>query len=76
MTKIAPSIASADQSDLKWALEAADQAGADLIHFDIEDGVFLPNITFGPKTVRQLRRFSKNRFDVHLQVKEPERYFD
>jgi ribulose-phosphate 3-epimerase len=76
MTKIAPSIASADQSDLKWAVEAADQAGADLIHFDIEDGVFLPNLTFGPKTVRQLRRFSKKPFDVHLQVQEPERYFD
>ena len=76
MIKIAPSIASADQSDLKSALEAADQAGADLIHFDIEDGVFLPNLTFGPKTVRQLRRFSEKRFDVHLQVQEPERYFD
>ena len=76
MIKIAPSIASADQSDLKSALVAADQAGADLIHFDIEDGVFLPNLTFGPKTVRQLRRFSEKRFDVHLQVQEPERYFD
>lgn len=76
MVRIAPSIASADQSNLKWAVEAADQAGADLIHFDIEDGVFLPNLTFGPKTVRQLRRFSDRRFDVHLQVQEPERYFE
>ena len=75
MIKIAPSIASADQSNLKWAVEAADRAGADLLHFDIEDGVFIPNLTFGTRTVRQLRRFSDKPFDVHLQVQEPERYF-
>ncbi len=46
------------------------------MHLDIEDGVFIPNLTFGTKTVRQLRRFSKKPFDVHLQVQEPERYFD
>lgn len=76
MIKIAPSIASADQSNLQWAVETADQAGADLIHFDIEDGVFIPNLTFGAKTVRQLRPFSDNPFDVHLQVQDPERYFE
>jgi ribulose-phosphate 3-epimerase len=76
MMRIAPSIASADQSNLAWAVQAADQAGADLIHFDIEDGVFIPNLTFGTKTVRQLRSFSDKPFDVHLQVQEPESYFD
>jgi ribulose-phosphate 3-epimerase len=75
MIRIAPSIASADQSNLAWAVQTADQAGADLIHFDIEDGVFIPNLTFGTKTVRQLRRFSEKPFDVHLQVEDPERYF-
>lgn len=76
MVKIAPSIASANQSNLARAVKAADQAGADLIHLDIEDGVFIPNLTFGSKTVRQLRPFSDTPFDVHLQVQDPERYFE
>jgi ribulose-phosphate 3-epimerase len=74
--KIAPSIASADQSRLAWAVEQANSGGADLLHFDIEDGVFIPNITFGPKTIEQLRPKSELPFDVHLEVHRPEDYLE
>ena len=76
MIQIAPSIASADQSRLGWAVESADKGGADLIHLDIEDGVFIPNLTFGPKTIAQLRGCSGLPFDVHLQVQNPETYLE
>lgn len=74
--KIAPSIASADQSRLGWAVEQAEKGGADLLHFDIEDGVFIPNLTFGPKTIKDLRPSSKLPFDVHLEVQRPEDYLE
>ena len=74
--KIAPSIASADQSRLGWAVEQANKGGADLIHFDIEDGVFIPNLTFGPKTIEHLRSKSDLPFDVHLEVEQPEEYLE
>jgi ribulose-phosphate 3-epimerase len=72
--KFAPSIASADQSRLGWAVETATRAGADLIHLDLEDGVFIPNITFGPATVRALRPYSTLPFDVHVELADPEPY--
>ncbi|MEE9513976.1 MAG: ribulose-phosphate 3-epimerase [Anaerolineales bacterium] len=75
MIKIAPSIASADQSRLGWAVQTAERAGADLIHLDIEDGVFIPNLTFGPVTIRHLRPMTELPFDVHLEVESPEHYF-
>lgn len=74
--KIAPSIASADQSRLGRAVEQANNGGADLIHFDIEDGVFIPNLTFGPKTIEHLRPKSDLPFDVHLEVDRPEAYLE
>lgn len=74
--KISPSIAAADQSDLRWALKSAEDGGADLIHLDIEDGIFIPNLTFGPKTVTDLRPLTQLPFDVHLQVMNPEAYAD
>jgi ribulose-phosphate 3-epimerase len=74
--KIAPSIASADQSRLGWAVEQANKGGADLIHFDIEDGVFIPNLTFGTKTIEHLRSNSDLPFDVHLEVQQPEDYLE
>ncbi len=76
MVKIAPSIASADQANLRKAVEDADEGGADLIHFAIEDGVFIPNLSFGPMTIRNLRSFSSLPFDVHLQVSNPEQYLE
>lgn len=74
MIKIAPSIASADQSRLGWAIQEAERGEADLIHLDIEDGVFIPNLTFGPATIRALRPLTQLSFDVHLEVVDPERY--
>jgi len=72
--KLAPSLASADQSRLGWAAQVAEHAAADLLHFDLEDGVFIPNLTFGPATLRDLRRVTSLPFDVHLEVVDPERY--
>lgn len=72
--KIAPSLASADQSRLGSAVLEAVRGGADLIHLDIEDGVFIPSLTFGPATVRDLRPLTTLPFDVHLEVVDPERY--
>jgi ribulose-phosphate 3-epimerase len=74
--KIAPSIASADQSRLGWAVEEAERGGADLIHLDIEDGVFIPNLTFGPTTIKHLRPLTSLPFDVHLEVDRPEAYLE
>ena len=76
LIKIAPSIASADQSCLGWAVQTATQSGADLIHLDLEDGVFIPNITFGPSTVRALRPYSELPFDVHAELADPEPYLE
>jgi pentose-5-phosphate-3-epimerase len=68
MVKIAPSLASANQSNLASAIEMAEAGGADLLHFDLEDGVFIPNLTFGPRTIRDLRPLSRLPFDVHLEL--------
>lgn len=74
MIRIAPSLAAADQSRLGWAVQEAERGGADLIHLDLEDGVFYPNLTFGPATVRDLRPYTRLPFDVHLEVADPEQY--
>ena len=72
--KIAPSLAAANQSRLGWAAQEAERGGADLLHFDLEDGVFIPNLTFGPATIRDLRPLTSLPFDVHLEVVDPESY--
>jgi ribulose-phosphate 3-epimerase len=72
MVLIAPSILSADFSRLKDEVVALSQAGADLIHLDIMDGHFVPNLTFGPMVVKSLRGFTKLPFDVHLMVENPQ----
>jgi ribulose-phosphate 3-epimerase len=66
--EIAPSILSADFSQLGEEVKAIEHAGADLIHLDIMDGHFVPNITFGPQIVKALRPLSKLPFDVHLMI--------
>lgn len=74
--KIAPSILSADFSQLGTELKKAEEAGADLIHWDIMDGHFVPNITFGPTVVKALRNKTNLPFDVHLMIENPDDYIE
>lgn len=74
MVKIAPSILSADFLKLGDEIKAVESAGADMIHIDIMDGRFVPNITIGPFIVESIRKITKLPLDVHLMIEEPERY--
>lgn len=74
--KIAPSILSADFSKLGEEIIAIDKAGADWVHIDVMDGIFVPNITFGPPVIKAVRNKTELPFDVHLMITEPERYIE
>ena len=74
MIKISPSVLAADLSNLKGALRDMEKAGADMIHLDVMDGNFVPNITFGQPVIRSLRGGSNLIFDVHLMIASPEKY--
>ncbi len=74
--QIAPSILSADFSRLGEEIRAVEKAGADLIHVDVMDGRYVPNITIGPGVVASLRKTTSLPFDVHLMIEEPDRYVD
>jgi ribulose-phosphate 3-epimerase len=73
---IAPSILSADFAALGDAIAAVERGGADLIHVDVMDGHFVPNITIGPAVVKSLKRIATVPLDVHLMIEEPDRYIE
>lgn len=74
--RIAPSVLSADFAALGEAVREAEAAGADLIHLDVMDGHFVPNITIGPLVVRAVRGVTDLPRDVHLMIERPERYLE
>jgi ribulose-phosphate 3-epimerase len=73
---IAPSILSADFAALGSAIAAVERGGADLIHVDVMDGHFVPNITIGPPVVTSIKRVATVPLDVHLMISDPDRYID
>lgn len=76
MSLLAPSILAADFSDLSHQIRAVEMGRADLIHCDIMDGKFVPNITFGPKIVSTVRNLTKLPLDVHLMIDQPQNFIN
>ena len=74
--RIAPSILSADFAALGRDIAAVERGGADLIHVDVMDGHFVPNITIGPPVVRAIKRVATTPLDVHLMIEAPDRYIE
>ena len=72
--KISPSILSADFSKLSAEIYELEKAGADLIHIDVMDGHFVPNITIGPEIIKSLRKHTSLPFDVHLMISSVDKY--
>jgi ribulose-phosphate 3-epimerase len=76
MVKISASILSADFANLGSEIKALEDSGADMLHIDIMDGIFVPNLTIGPPVISSLRAYTKLPFDVHLMIERPEQSID
>ena len=76
MKYLAPSVLSADFAKLGEEVRLVSEAGAEYIHLDVMDGMFVPNITFGAPVIKKIRPYSKAVFDVHMMVQNPGRYLD
>lgn len=76
MNCLSPSILAADIGNLRGQIEAADRAGAQYIHFDVMDGDFVPNFSFGTAELKSIRNITDRILDVHLMVNHPERHVD
>jgi ribulose-phosphate 3-epimerase len=74
--QIAPSLLSADFAHLASQIEAVERGGADLLHLDVMDGHFVPNLTIGPAVVQAIRRVTELPLDVHLMIADPDRYLE
>ncbi len=74
--KVAPSLLSADFSSLVQDIKRVEKAGADMLHVDIMDGHFVPNITIGPLVVKYMRKVTKLPLDVHLMIENPKKYIN
>lgn len=74
MAKISPSVLSSDFSNLREEIKKIELGGADYVHLDVMDGIFVPNITFGSPVIKKIRNTTKLPFDVHLMIDRPERY--